>query len=365
MAVLELRVVQDLLHGAIGRRRDGALLQGGKDVLRRQRARPILELVHELDPVRAAIQVLLEAWVGDPVHAAGSFRDALECALARNGDMDVAVLGRDRAEHMALGRRRDLELSRLDLGQCQRQHALEHRDVDVLALAGGIALVERRHDCAEGVRAGQDVGDVDAAVFRLRPAGLIGHVGHVVARSGVDHRGVGRKLGRRAGLAVARDRAVDKARVDLFELGVGEAQPPGNARAVILDENVGLGRESTHGLRRDRILEVEHYGALAGIELAEARGGVGSQGWPRAHHVALGALDLDDVGAEVGEQARAMRSRDRRGQIDDLQSGQCLPLHVASVSLRTRQPRFRVSRRRCKPERRCPSRERAARRYKS
>ena len=79
---------------------------------------------------------------------------------------------------------------------------------------------------------------------------------------------------------------------------------------------------------RARALEVEHNALLAGVELAELAAGAITQRRPRAHHVALGRLDFDDLGAEVGEQPRAVRAGDRRREIEDPQARQCF-FHLA------------------------------------
>src|SRR5438309_1135148 len=46
------------------------------------------------------------------------------------------------------------------------------------------------------------------------------------------------------------------------------------------------------------------------------------EGWHTARHVALGWLDLDHVGAEVGQQHRAEGPGERLGQVEDAQVGE-------------------------------------------
>src|SRR2546430_4452682 len=65
---------------------------------------------------------------------------------------------------------------------------------------------------AEGVSAGDDVGMIDPTVIRTAPSRLIGEMRHIVAGRRMDHRRVGRQFGRRAGLAISGDRAVDQDR---------------------------------------------------------------------------------------------------------------------------------------------------------
>src|SRR5208337_152716 len=56
-----------------------------------------------------------------------------------------------------------------------------------------------------------------------------------------------------------------------------------------------------------------------GVELAEAGAGAMAQRQAGSHHVAIRRLDLDDLGTEIGEHARAMRSGDRGGEIKNPQ----------------------------------------------
>src|SRR4029078_3281788 len=98
----------------------------------------------------------------DPAH------QSLKGLLARDSDHDIAAGRLGRTEHRAW-RWLHRELRTLQLDYRQRQHRLQHGNVDVLAKTGGGALIERRRDRAESVGAGDDVGMVDAA--RIRTGG--------------------------------------------------------------------------------------------------------------------------------------------------------------------------------------------------
>ena len=95
------------------------------------------------------------------------------------------------------------------------------------------------------------------------------------------------------------------------------------ARRRALDDEVGLGDELV-----DRALaQRAHHGALGRVEKAEQGPVVVtelcSRRRPRAHRVTVVGLDLDHVGAGVGEQLGAVGTRDLGGQVDDPQaSGQ-------------------------------------------
>jgi hypothetical protein len=156
---------------------------------------------------------------------------------------------------------------------------------------------------------------------------LVGQMRQVVAGGGVDHGCVGRQVGGGPRLAVARDRAVDEARVGFAERGEVEAEPAHHARPVVLHQDVDFGGETVRGRDGALLLEVEHHAALAGVELAEVAAGAVAQRRARAHHVTFRRLDLDDVGAEIGQQARAVRPGDGGGEVEDPQAGKCL-VHV-------------------------------------
>jgi hypothetical protein len=67
------------------------------------------------------------------------------------------------------------------------------------------------------------------------------------------------------------------------------------------------------------------------VELAEAAAADAvAQWWARAHHVAFRSFDLDDVGAEIREQACTVRAGDGGGEVEDPQAGECL-VHFLSL----------------------------------
>src|SRR5205807_1557611 len=78
----------------------------------------------------------------------------------------------------------------------------------------------------------------------------------------------------------------------------------------------------------------EHHAALVAVDAGEVAtvsplGVVFVEGRDHAGHVAVGRLDLDDVGAEVGEQHGAERAGQRLGQIDDADTVQWTGRSVA------------------------------------
>ena len=106
---------------------------------------------------------------------------------------------------------------------------------------------------------------------------------------------------------------------------MAEAEPLHHAGPEILQHDVG--REAQGARRREicGVLQVEDDRALVAIDRSEVlgvarrlRGGRrAGERRPLAHPVALGRLDLDHVGAQVGEQHPAERAGGDLAELDD------------------------------------------------
>ena len=170
----------------------------------------------------------------------------------------------------------------------------EHRDHPV----GGGAHVHDRRPRAERLAAGP------------------GHEGE-------PRRHLGQLVEEGARLVRAGEEALER-KIDDARVGPGQdvvAQAEGLHRAVgeVVDDHVRGGHEPQEeraGLRRP--LEVDRDRALVAVE--EVKVGRGAGRHP-ARLVALGgALDLDDVGPQVGEQEARGRPRDDVAQLEDAQA---------------------------------------------
>src|SRR6185295_14836512 len=100
----------------------------------------------------------------------------------------------------------------------------------------------------------------------------------------------------RAGLSEARDGAVDQPRIDRRERLVVDTEPALDVRPEVLDHHVGLAHQALEDLDRPRVLEVERDRALVAMQVEE----VEAEG-RRVPFDFFARLDLDDVGAHVGE----------------------------------------------------------------
>src|SRR6185436_6474449 len=101
--------------------------------------------------------------------------------------------------------------------------------------------------------------------------------------------------------------------------------------AKILNQHIGSGDESADRLDRIRRFEIERDAFLAGVKLAEACAGAVTQWRSGAHHIAVGGLDLDHFGAEIGEHAPTVRTGNRRGEIEHAKTVQSA-IHPLSPS---------------------------------
>jgi hypothetical protein len=188
-------------------------------------------------------------------------------------------------------------------------------------------LRDRRQDRRRRVHAGRQVGDCDASLLRTAARPIVALAGDAhEAADALDDEIVARAVGVRAGLSESGDRAVDQPRIDRGERGVIEAVTGQRADLEIFDDDVGLaaeiaddapavGRGEVDG---DRLLAaiaaeiVSGFGRVAPVRVLQKRRP------PAARVVAAARLfDLDDLGAEVGEQLRAPRAGKHARQIDD------------------------------------------------
>jgi hypothetical protein len=129
------------------------------------------------------------------------------------------------------------------------------------------------------------------------------------------------------GLAEAGHRAIDEARVEAAERLIVEAELGESADLEVLNQHVRARREAPHDLATPLGREVGDDRALAAIARVEIGGRllalrVDEGRAPAARFVALRTLDLDDVGAQIGERLPGRRAREHARELDDAQSGE-------------------------------------------
>ena len=140
----------------------------------------------------------------------------------------------------------------------------------------------------------------------------------------MGHEVIARARGVGAALAEAGHRAVDQARVLLAQACVIEAELGESADLEVLDQHVRARRELSHDAPALLGFEIELDRALAaigGVEIGGAEMAAVSrfdEGRTPAARIVAGAfaLDLDDVGAEVGEHLPGPGARQDAGELD-------------------------------------------------
>ena len=323
----DLRVVEHLLE---------VVHAGARHAGDQQRLLELLRLARphrRLDQRQQRVLVALAARIGGEARIAQvrvepqHLHQLAEQRVVRRADREIALvlgleqlIGRaqpvpvaERLRHLAgleifgrlPGRRRDRRLDQRDVGNPP------------------LALARRAHQPRQGRIGGEQraehVGGLQARSHR-HLARLAGH--RQRARERLDDQIDAGAAPIRPGLAEARHRGVDDARIGRLHLRGAEPELVERARPVRLQEHVGLRRQLEQDLDRFRPLEVEHQAALVAVERDEAHALVVADRRRGAAHVALRRLDLDDVGAHVGEQRAGQRPGDEVRQLDDANPGE-------------------------------------------
>src|SRR6266851_1686982 len=103
-------------------------------------------------------------------------------------------------------------------------------------------------------------------------------------------------------LAEAGDAAIDQARIDRAEALVVDTEPMLHVGAVVFDDHVGALDESFQDCDSLRLLKIEGHALLVAMEILEV-GAIAARDVPTF----AGFLDLEDIGAPVGELTRRGR----------------------------------------------------------
>ena len=284
--------------------------------------------------MRAAALEALEARVVGPLGAADGVCERAPLLVVAGGDGDPAVVvdgGEDAARRGAgaavaaavglLAAERHLPDVRPEAGD----GGLELRDVDPLPGAAALAVQQRADDRRHRVVARDVVGQRHG-----RHRGLaVGVAGEVVEAGERGQVGAPRLVVavRPLAAAVAGHAHVDDVRVHRPHVLVVDPQRVDGRDAEVREEHVALLDDAVEELTALGRLELEADAALlrvegvvAGEHVAAREPDVGRRpcGHTRAHRGAARArLDLDHVGAEVGEVAPGERPGDRHAALDD------------------------------------------------
>ena len=199
------------------------------------------------------------------------------------------------------------------LDEVERQHGVEHRHLDALALAGALPVEQRRQHRLDDGQRGHLVAE--------RRRHEVGHAerGGVqprVAGEGLDDVVVGREVGGTAVAAEAVRLAVDEPGSGRRDVLVGEAEPRiGSGRRLVTNTSL-RSSSAQERLLAPLVLQVEPDRPLVPVQVeGDARQLLVR---PAAHApagVAAVGLDLHHVGAEVAQHLRGVGPHDHGREV--------------------------------------------------
>ena len=286
-----------------------------------------LEDGEQLVAVGYARAVAGKALVGGKVGSVEQPTQCRELAVVADRDDDLAVAGGETfvgndgrvavAEARGFARRHQRGAG--DIGH-HRQLAIIKRHVDVLANPVPVERDQGGEDRLRGGHAGEQVGDGDPDLDRF----AVGFSGHRHQPGfGLDDIVIAGAIGDRRNPAIARYRAIDQAGKERGKRGVVEAIFVEPAKLVIFDQHVGTGGKVTDDRLAVRRGEVDRDASLVAVGaqvIGRFAPGIGRA--PVARVVpAAGMLDLDDLGAKVGEDHRRPRPGENSRQVEDTAAG--------------------------------------------
>ncbi len=114
------------------------------------------------------------------------------------------------------------------------------------------------------------------------------------------------------------ERAIDDARIGLGKIRVTAAKPVHGAGRVVLDRHVGRRHQPVQQRAALTGFQIEGEAALIAVERAEEAGG--KAGEPPGR-IAADRLDLDHVGAEIGEDQPRARTHDGVAEFEHANAG--------------------------------------------
>ena len=250
---------------------------------------------------------------------------ALEDVEGSDGGVDVAVTLRDEAADGVV------DQSVLQQGE----DGIEHSNVNVLALAGDITMMQSQ----QGAHCQIDTGNVvsnrgtDLDGIGVLETGQVDHAAHSLCNDVVAG-----TMSDGAVLAETGTGGVDDVGIDLTDGFVVDLQLLGNAAAIVLDQDVSILDQLIEHLQTLLGLQVQGSTLLVAVDVVEETGlaALLIQGAPGTALLAAQRLDLQNFCAVVGQNHGAERTIQCSGQVDDLQTFQRLSLsHKYQNSLKS------------------------------
>src|SRR3954471_17120939 len=235
--------------------------------------------------------------------------------------MAVAVFHR----RLAVDRMRD------DPGGFERHHAFDLREIDELALAGQPRVDQGDENRGGTVQTADGVAE--GGVAHDRWAIRITHHARQ-ARALFQRRAIGAAIAIGAAGAERRHRHHHELWIELAQNVVAQAELRQHLDRIIVDNNVGIGQQPLGEFEPLRPRQVERDAALVAVHDAVAHRllvqlfeNIGRAAIDAAPPVRiLRRLDLDHVGAEIGERPRADRPGPSHREIDNTNTFERKPI---------------------------------------
>ena len=194
----------------------------------------------------------------------------------------------------------------------ERGGAIDHRGIDGLSLSGLTRFVQSRDDAEREVEGAAAVVADQVERRRRWPAAAADGVQRSGERDVVEI--VACRSRERSFLTPSGDPAVDESRIPGRAILRTEPEAFRHAGAEPLDERVGPLDETKHRLGPRGVLEIDRDARPAAVEKVVLRSHVDAES--RVRH----AIDAHHVGAELGKEHRAHRTRPDARELDDFQS---------------------------------------------
>ena len=249
-----------------------------------------------------------------------------------------------------------------DLGLChmradEERVVLEQCGVDEFSAAGGLAHPQCGLDADDSEHSAHDVVDAGACAQRL--PGRTGHIGqsaehlHDLVESGPVPVGTGEE---------PFEGAVDEPGIARGELLVSESDRVHLSDAEVLQQDIGGVDEVEDAVTVGRLGDIELDAVLVAVERGEQPGS--GPGQVAGLVAGSAGFDLDDFGAEVGEDHPAAGPHDHVRELDDADAferqrfgGRCGGVFSGHVGghFRPSPRRLRTGRRRPQGSRGCPT----------
>ncbi len=244
--------------------------------------------------------------------------------MRREVRMTVAVFHR----HLSVDRMRH------DPGSGERHHAFDLREIDELALAGKLCVDQSGEHGRASIQSADGVAERRVAHNR-RPIGIADNARQ--ARALLECRTIGATIAIDAACAEGRHRHHHELWIDLAQHLIAESEFRQYLDGIIVDDEIRVGQQLPRKTQAPRPCQIERDPPLVAVHDAVAHRflvhlleDVGRAPIDAAPPIRiLDRFDLDHVGAEIGQRARANRTGPAHREIDNTHAFERKPARIA------------------------------------